>query len=135
MFMSVFCIGKRPDNIFELIKAAITVGERKYPDEFKKHQNKILKQLMNSGVLSAKEDFDNGYDSSIEEVERSFFEDQENHEKENCNTEKTNSNVTTENQSFKKTDNDNLAKNMNTTVRAMSKSCTGGLTKIKLPEE
>ncbi|OIT29792.1 hypothetical protein A4A49_16419 [Nicotiana attenuata] len=145
VFMSVFCIGKKPDNIFELIKAAITVGERKYPKEFKKHQNKILKQLMNSGVLSAKEDFENGYDSSIEEEEQmdaiksfkkdehSFFEDQENHEKENCNTEKTNSTVTTENQSFNKTNIETQGKNMNTTVTSMSKNCTGGSKKIKLP--
>ncbi|OIS97481.1 hypothetical protein A4A49_15268 [Nicotiana attenuata] len=56
---------KKPDNIFELIQAAITMGEWKYPTEFKKQENNIMKSLMNPEISTQEYESDE-HDSSIE---------------------------------------------------------------------
>lgn len=46
VFTSCFSIEKKPDDIFTLVEAALQVGASKYPDQFQKRKNRIIKFLM-----------------------------------------------------------------------------------------
>ncbi|KAK4379463.1 hypothetical protein RND71_001325 [Anisodus tanguticus] len=90
IFMKYFSIEKKPIDIFELIRAAIRVDAFKYPSEFEKHKNKILKMITHPGksnddlVLSdeEEEDDDNSVGDEEEDDEEVFNVEQEESEKE-----------------------------------------------------
>ncbi|KAK4738292.1 hypothetical protein R3W88_001989 [Solanum pinnatisectum] len=50
VFLSCFAIEKKPDDIFTLIEAALQVGASKYPAQFEKRKNRIIKFLMDPAV-------------------------------------------------------------------------------------
>ncbi|KAK6804118.1 hypothetical protein RDI58_001902 [Solanum bulbocastanum] len=50
VFLSCFAIEKKQDDIFTLIEAALQVGASKYPAQFEKRNNRIIKFLIDPVV-------------------------------------------------------------------------------------
>ncbi|KAK4379699.1 hypothetical protein RND71_001561 [Anisodus tanguticus] len=130
---------KKPD-IFELIQAAVGLAEWKYPAEFNKHKDELVKLLMNPGKLGDDEYDDADLSAEFEQQIEAIVHEknptsQEKHHKETSPRfqENYNSTVTSEKQSFKKTDidADTQGKNMNS-VTSMSKNYSGDSRKIQV---